>query len=50
MAILTLNRPLSSYDFAAARFIHIDGVRVEYPDNTCYRALLDGVALPDQTN
>ena len=45
-----LNRPLSSYDFAAARFIHLDGVRVEYPDNTCYRALLNGVALPDQTN
>lgn len=42
-----LNRPLSSYDFAQARYIHIDGVRVEYPDDNCYYDLLNGVALPD---
>ena len=44
------NRPLSSYDYATARCIHIVGVRTEYPDTTCYRDLIDGVALPDQTN
>lgn len=44
------NRPLTSYSFAAVRYIHIEGVRMEYPDDTCYRALLDGRALPDMTN
>ena len=41
-----LNRPLSSYEYARARFIHIDGVRVPYPDFGCYRDLIEGVALP----
>lgn len=42
-----LNRPLSSYTFARARYLHIDGIRVEYPDDTCYRDLLEGIALPE---
>ena len=41
-----LNRPLSSYSFHQIRFIHIDGVRTEIPDDTCYQNLIDGVALP----
>lgn len=41
-----LNRPLSSYRFAQVRYIHIDGVRVELPDDTCYQGLIDGTVLP----
>ena len=41
-----LNRPLSSYSFHQIRFIHIDAVRTEIPDDTCYQNLIDGVALP----
>ena len=43
-----LNRPLSSYTYAAARYIHIDGVRTQYPDVGCYRSLRDGIALPKE--
>lgn len=43
-----LNRPLSSYEYAAARFIHIDGVRVELPYNACYRGLIEGISLPQE--
>lgn len=42
-----LNRPLSSYEYAAVRFIHIEGVRVAYPDYGCYRDLVEGIALPN---
>ena len=41
-----LNRPLSSYEYADARFIHISGVRVELPYRACYRDLIEGNALP----
>lgn len=37
-----LDRPLSSYRFSAARFLHIVGVRFEVDDNACYRYLLSG--------
>ena len=40
-----LNRRLSTYNFASLRFIHIDGVRVEIPDDVCYGPLLDGTAI-----
>lgn len=41
-----LDRRLSSYVNAAAqRFIHIEGVRVEVPEESCYFDLLEGVAL-----
>ncbi len=36
-------RPLSSYEYERARFIHIEGVRVDVPDFTdCYDALYNG--------
>ena len=41
----SLNRPLSTYNFASLRFIHIDGVRVEIADDACYESLLDGIAI-----
>ncbi len=41
-----LDRRLSSYVNAASRrFIHIEAVRVEVADDTCYFDLLEGIAL-----
>ncbi len=38
------DRPLSSYNYASARFLHIDGIRVELPDG-CFDALYSGTEL-----
>ena len=40
-----LNRRLSTYPYASLRFIHIEGVRIELPDDTCFEPLLAGTAL-----
>ncbi len=37
-----LDRPISSYNFASARFLHIEGVRVSLEDDACYDILLRG--------
>lgn len=37
-----LDRPLSSYNYAEARFLHIEGVRIELNDDECFRLLLRG--------
>ena len=37
-----LDRPISSYNFAEARFLHIEGVHVELNDDACYDILLRG--------
>ena len=37
-----LDRPISSYRFASARFLHIMGVRFEINDDPCYEYLLNG--------
>ena len=37
-----LDRPISSYNFAKARFLHIEGVRVELNDDSCFEILLRG--------
>ena len=44
-----LDRPLSTYDYDYARFLHIEGVRINIPDTRdCFDALLAGEAiLPD---
>ncbi|MBE6656475.1 MAG: amidase [Ruminococcaceae bacterium] len=40
-------RPLSSYEYALSRFIHIEGVRFPIPDGTAtFYAYLEGRALP----
>lgn len=42
------NRPLSSYNFATARYLHIDGIRMEIPDfyhPDCFDALIEGKSL-----
>ena len=38
------NRPLSTYTYAAARFLHIRGVRLLLENEECYRQLLAGTA------
>ena len=37
-----LDRPISTYSFAKARFLHIEGVRLSLNDDTCYSVLLRG--------
>ncbi|MBQ9080558.1 MAG: amidase domain-containing protein [Clostridia bacterium] len=40
-----LDRPLSSYNYASRRIIHIVGFRVDYPDDACFEDLIEGRAL-----
>ena len=40
-----LNKPLSEYNFAALRYIHIEGVRIEIEDDNCFSDLLEGISL-----
>lgn len=40
-----LNRRLSTYNYASLRFIHIDGIAVDIPDDNCFDALLSGEAI-----
>lgn len=42
-----LNRPLSDYNYAYNRFIHVEGVRIPsvYP---CFEKLIGGISLPDR--
>ena len=37
-----LDRPISSYNFATARFLHIEGINVSLNDDVCYSLLLRG--------
>ena len=48
----SLDRPLSTYSYANARFLHIEGVHEVLPDwadayteRNCFRALINGVSL-----
>ena len=41
----SLDRPLSSYNYATLRFLHVDGVRVEIPENACFEGLINGTSL-----
>ncbi len=41
-----LDRRLSAYSYETARFIHIDGVRVSIEEDDCFRALIEGIAIP----
>ena len=40
----SLDRPLSSYNYAAARFLHVEGARVEVEDD-CFEGLIAGTSL-----
>ena len=41
----SLDRRLSTYNFASLRLIHIDGVRIEVEDDVCFENLIDGVSI-----
>ena len=42
-------RPLSSYEYALSRFLHMEGVRFSVPDGTAvFYAYLEGRALPPE--
>ncbi len=39
-------RPLDTYTYDFARFLHIEGIRLDLPElNDCYGSLLDGTAI-----
>ena len=40
-----LDKPLSSYNFASLRYIHIEGVRVEVEDDNCFTDVFEGISL-----
>jgi hypothetical protein len=40
-----LDKPLSSYNFTSLRYIHIEGVRLEVPDDNCFNYLYEGISL-----
>jgi hypothetical protein len=40
-----LDKPLSSYNFSSLRYIHIEGVRIEVEDDTCFTDLIEGISL-----
>lgn len=40
-----LDKPLSSYNFTSLRYIHIEGVRLEVPDDNCFNDLYEGISL-----
>lgn len=42
-----LDRPLSTYNYAVARFLHIEGVNIQIRDNETYFSnLIEGIGLP----
>ena len=45
-----LDRPLSEYNYASLRYIHIEGVRIEVADDNCFSDLIEGISLnlPEQ--
>ena len=43
----SLDRPLETYNYNTARFIHIEGVRIEFEERyDCFENLMNGTAIP----
>jgi hypothetical protein len=40
-----LDKPLNTYNFTSLRYIHIEGVRIQIPDDACFDALIEGEAI-----
>lgn len=40
-----LDKPLSMYNYTSLRYIHIEGIRIQIPDDTCFDALIEGEAI-----
>ena len=41
-----LDRPLSTYNFASLRILHVEGARLNYDTETTFLNLLNGTSLP----
>ena len=41
-----LDRPLSTYNFASLRILHIEGARAELDTESAFRGIFDGTYLP----
>ena len=40
-----LDKPLSMYNYSSLRYIHIEGVRIEISEDTCFSALIEGDSI-----
>lgn len=40
-----LDKPLTEYNYASLRYIHIEGVRIRIPDDSCFEALISGEGI-----
>lgn len=40
-----LDRPLSTYNYTSLRYIHIEGVRMEIGNDSCFFDLIEGISL-----
>ena len=40
-----LDRPLTEYNFTSLRYIHIEGVRMDVADDSCFNDLIEGISL-----
>ena len=40
-----LDKPLTEYNYASLRYIHIEGVRIMIPDDSCFEALISGEGI-----
>lgn len=40
-----LDKPLSQYNYTSLRYIHIEGIRISIPDDSCFEALYNGDAI-----
>ena len=40
-----LDKPLSEYNYASLRYVHIEGVRIEIADDNCFFDLVEGISL-----
>ena len=46
----SLDRPLSTYNYAALRVIHIEGARLFFDNDKIFDDLYNGIALPTESN
>lgn len=40
-----LDKPLREYPYSSLRYIHIEGVRIDIEDDSCFEALINGEAI-----
>ena len=42
-----LDRPLSTYNYASLRILHIEGARIDFNTDESFQNILDGISLPE---